>query len=566
LLDFFVELIKKYVDVEYIFKPYTHFIGNIARRFRSPFYISLAIGFFLFIALSFIFSLTKENVKSSTYDFIIQNRLNSPAPSEDILIIDVDEKSIATLSPKIGRWPWPRSVLAEVIAGIEDQSPSVIYLNLLLAEKDLANKNSDNVLQEVLKDHSNIVIPWVRLNPANDIKSSFLIKDVPNFEFGLNKVPNHSNTIALIPSIFSDQKNHHGFSNLSEDEDGIIRIFDVRHEVTDGFIPSSVLVAANIVTKNNISTDLNKIHINWRNKHGPYKRISFSDIYEKVSNGEINPTLFKNKVIVIGLSAPGLANLKPTASSRLIDDNEIIANAIDDLISDSYLHLMPIWVDKLISITLIIFFCFAFLLGVKTFNQNETLGYIELVLVAVTLGLVSYTNYFINLTESIALSFSYYAFCKIYQSVDESSSRAVPFFNFGKLSKSIRFFTLIIFHESEIDKQQIFRIKKIFEKEFGVKNIYTLDNVFDGNNMLENSLNPLSGLLVFTESKPQYIKNTFNLKSTKFVYEFKASKTWFFIGKTTSLGLSLNNKKLHLKISKEFLKLSIKFIQSEYKV
>jgi len=167
IIEFFKQLFEKF-NAEKLLRPLAYLSGLYARKNRYKFYILSATFFLAFLFITLFLSLANEDVKSSTYDFVIKNRFSSPNANQDILILDVDERSIAQLSNKYGRWPWPREVIAEVIANIEESEPAAIYVNLILAEKDLYNKNSDNVFQSVLADYGNVILPWVRLSPKND--------------------------------------------------------------------------------------------------------------------------------------------------------------------------------------------------------------------------------------------------------------------------------------------------------------------------------------------------------------------------------------------------------------
>jgi adenylate cyclase len=48
------------------------------------------------------------------------------------IIVDIDEKSLETL----GRWPWPRSRLAELVDRIAAMGPVAIAIDILLPEAD----------------------------------------------------------------------------------------------------------------------------------------------------------------------------------------------------------------------------------------------------------------------------------------------------------------------------------------------------------------------------------------------------------------------------------------------
>ncbi len=67
----------------------------------------------------------------------LKPRVYTPVP---VKIIDVDDESLA----RIGHWPWPRTRLAELLNRLLSGGPSVVALDLLLAESD--RTSPENVL------------------------------------------------------------------------------------------------------------------------------------------------------------------------------------------------------------------------------------------------------------------------------------------------------------------------------------------------------------------------------------------------------------------------------------
>jgi adenylate cyclase len=41
-------------------------------------------------------------------------------PHPDILLIDIDDQSLTRMAPYFGSWPWPRSVYAYLLEGLQD--------------------------------------------------------------------------------------------------------------------------------------------------------------------------------------------------------------------------------------------------------------------------------------------------------------------------------------------------------------------------------------------------------------------------------------------------------------
>lgn len=91
---------------------------------------------------------------------------------------------------------------------------------------------------------------------------------------------------------------------MKEDGDGIIRRFYTKIQVPGGLVPSSSFVASQIAVRTKIEGQPKEIFLNWRNKKGAYKRVSFSDLYKQFQGGsEVVPiTELANKVIVLGVS------------------------------------------------------------------------------------------------------------------------------------------------------------------------------------------------------------------------------------------------------------------------
>src|SRR4030095_13012609 len=66
------------------------------------------------------------------------------ASSSRVVVVDIDERSLA----EIGRWPWPRTRLARLLAGVQAQGAEVIAVGMMFPESEAPE--SDRVLREGL--------------------------------------------------------------------------------------------------------------------------------------------------------------------------------------------------------------------------------------------------------------------------------------------------------------------------------------------------------------------------------------------------------------------------------
>ena len=73
-----------------------------------------------------------QTMELKMYDMRARTRAGKPA-TNDIVIVAVDDASIQ----QIGRWPWPRSYMAEMIAFLSQAGVKTIGLNLILSDAEL---------------------------------------------------------------------------------------------------------------------------------------------------------------------------------------------------------------------------------------------------------------------------------------------------------------------------------------------------------------------------------------------------------------------------------------------
>lgn len=94
-------------------------------------------------------------------------QLFAPQASDNIVIVAIDEKSLAHL----GRWPWPR----ELLAGVLDKlgNARAVGLDLVLAEPS-ANPESDLALSNAITRHGRVYLPAVP-----EVSNNQLVETLP---------------------------------------------------------------------------------------------------------------------------------------------------------------------------------------------------------------------------------------------------------------------------------------------------------------------------------------------------------------------------------------------------
>ena len=83
-------------------------------------------------------------------DSFVRQHAATLAPDPDIVLVNIDEKSLADMQEKwnAGRFPWPREVYATLIEGIAAQKPRAIVFDIMFSEPDRFRPQSDEAFIE----------------------------------------------------------------------------------------------------------------------------------------------------------------------------------------------------------------------------------------------------------------------------------------------------------------------------------------------------------------------------------------------------------------------------------
>jgi len=257
---------------------------NMFKKYM-PLYISVSV-ILVTITLYFLKLPFMEFVELKTFDlrFIYRGPLQT---GDEIALITIDEKSL----DEIGRWQWPRSVIAKLMRKLKRGNPKVIGLDMVFAEPDqhselktitslrdeieqskienralhtiLNNKaakaDTDALLAHAIKDAGNVVAGYFYHKVKDEINNDSLHKTnftgyASKFEYPFYTLPPQLKTTrnfrmteaqALETNLtpFTSASKLSGYFNIIPDRDGIVRTIDLATRYQDYFlIPLSLQV------------------------------------------------------------------------------------------------------------------------------------------------------------------------------------------------------------------------------------------------------------------------------------------------------------------------------------
>jgi CHASE2 domain-containing sensor protein len=413
------------------------FFGSRARGWNRSFYLILAAAVIGLAAGDLFLARQFTNLDEGVYDTLIKYRISGPAPATEIVVVDIDERSLELVGKDHGRWPWSRSVIAEVIASIADQEPDVAIVNILFSDPNISDADGDNVLNMIGNNYESLVFPFVRLPEINDQNSKLSAMLIP----GARQVPviaqnaNASHMAAVVLPFMTGLQRNIGVSNLESDDDGIIRSYRYWYSAGNYLLPSLAATGSSMYGSK-LAEDNGK-RLNWRNKSGNYKRISFSDLYLATQGqSDFDWSVFRGRIVIVGPTATGISVIKPTSASPITDDNTILATAIDDAINDTGLRKLRAEILLAITVLLVAFLCWSFLSGVSQ-NIIDICFFIgQSLLILITLISISYTNIVLDMTLPFNAGMSYFIAARSFLVAKKYSEQGMEYFWNPNLAES----------------------------------------------------------------------------------------------------------------------------------
>ncbi len=313
----------------------------------------IALAALLLIMLNSVWLNLFSTLDHRLSDLVVRLVAQNLGPDPDIVIVDIDEASIAAMQETAGSWPWPRAVHGELLQGIARQQPRAIVFDILFSEPDRYRPESDQFFNEVLHDLHNVYFPMAQLegNQTGGVPLSEMARviDIPHTA---NADPN-ARAILLPPQAVATESWRVGLINLTEDTDGITRRYDLYREVSGWKLES--LPARVMRDLDYIIPQQPDISLHWRGDNNSFKRISYSELYADQSRQkpQRDPHELTGKIVIIGSTATAMHDIRATPVSNVYPGTAILATALDNLKNQRYLHAAPSYFAPLLAMFLI---------------------------------------------------------------------------------------------------------------------------------------------------------------------------------------------------------------------
>ncbi len=284
-----------------------------------------------------------QRLDSAWGDQLIRWRAAGTPADTSIVLLDIDQASLQAMIPVAGKWPWPRSVHAGLLEALLAQKPRAVVFDVFFADPDTLRPDDDRWFGEVLSGSSIAYLASLELGSAEGVSPPLLASYPP--QSGLEQGPAaraDARSWLQLPLAVPAAAWRTGPVNYAADADGIGRSYDLYRNIQGWRWPSlPARVARDLGAA---LPDADSLLIDWpAGGVAPYARFSYADIYDDfvLGNRRLPENFFAGRIVLVGTSASGLRDLKPTPIGADYPGVMMIGAVIDNLLHGRGLQRLP---------------------------------------------------------------------------------------------------------------------------------------------------------------------------------------------------------------------------------
>ncbi|MCC6949523.1 MAG: adenylate/guanylate cyclase domain-containing protein [Bradyrhizobiaceae bacterium] len=300
-------------------------------------------------------------------------------PDSPVRVVDIDEVSLA----KLGQWPWPRTVMRDLVNRLGGLGAAAIAFDIQFAEAD--RTSLEQIARRLPQEEAGRLADMIIGNLTNDEFFAAALRTTPsvlamalspNGEFAFKPkagfaiagddprpfIPNFRGSAGNLPML-EQAASGVGSINWIPDRDQVLRRVALIYRVGDTFVPTLFMEALRVaqgastyvLKASNASGEgafgqhsgLNHIRVGdleiptdadgaiWLKFRptAPKAFISAADVLA----GAVSQDEIEGRIILIGSSAPGLLDLRATPLDAVVPGVEIIAQSIEHVVAGRFL-------------------------------------------------------------------------------------------------------------------------------------------------------------------------------------------------------------------------------------
>ncbi|MFZ6709269.1 CHASE2 domain-containing protein [Undibacterium sp. TC9W] len=318
-----------------------------------PFIQSATIRWYAALTLLLLLAMAGElfglhllaTTESRLGDVYLRHHAPSYQPDPDIVVVDIDDPSMLAMQKIAGLWVWKREIHGFLLEALAGFAPKAIAFDISFQERDLGSPKSDAFLSDQIREFPHAYQQSLLLDDANsahaialaDLKDAFAIK---------NQGKANAKVSMQLPLATERSAWRLGLVNSLVDADGVVRRYRLYADVAGWHLPS---LPARVVQDLGFTLPQGADFQMFWPAQG-HKRFAYADLFKTLTEERQHlapgaeaalDQLFRNKIIIIGSSAPGLFDHHLTPLAPGYPGVDILAVAMDNLKNGRSIRQVP---------------------------------------------------------------------------------------------------------------------------------------------------------------------------------------------------------------------------------
>ena len=308
-----------------------------------------AVGAGLLAALALLVGLEPPPLASFRDAFfdVYQKLMPRPRSSAPAVIVAIDERSL----DERGQWPWPRTLVAQLMAAINAAQPAAVGVDLLFVEPDRSAPGADGILAQAIQPGK--VVMGIAGLEYRDRRYPFPPSVAPTRISSMRQLPlrRFDGHLQSRPEI---NKAADGRGLISSDAKEVVRRVPLVARIGQVIVPALSVESLRVATGvplfritdgggEHVALGVGNVHVPLQSDGTMYVYFGYDDperivSAEDVLSGRASPELLRGKIVLLGVTGIGLLDFQTTALGERIPGVEIHQQIVEQIFDGAYLH------------------------------------------------------------------------------------------------------------------------------------------------------------------------------------------------------------------------------------
>jgi len=402
-------------------RSYRRPFSRIAFRLKFAYYPLLAIVALGWLAWDWTHDRSLNAAENAIFDQVVNWRPLEPQPSGRVVVVEIDECSIEHFRARgEGGWPWSRQRHADLLDRLDREGVRAAGYDVLLTDPSREDPGGDQALEAMaLGGEGRFLFAAARMHRDYDAGAPLLASQTPG-AFPAVDAPAADPRVALLLPYGDAMSAASAIVNVARDDDGVLRDLPVYETAGDWGLPSLPMRLA-LAAKGMSPREFEpSVRPDWR-ENTRLPRVSAADLLVEgppvCRRATAALPQLKGAVVLVGYTAAGLNDAKPTPVDPVMPGVEVLAEATEALVAGSAIRVPPAWLKYAIAALLVALTAFVFFRG-EPHNDIDSIFVATNVLLlgAAFIGLTFFA-YFFDVFAAVGFVSLVFGMCRIYAKI-----------------------------------------------------------------------------------------------------------------------------------------------------